>query len=104
MIISGLDTNSFPHIENKKKNILIQGKGSTQGLEHTLAAEKLCSIKFTEKNTKFCLRLHYNGANSYLFVNDTEFIKFKTKYSKIAAYSLCLGNVSKDNMKYEVIK
>ena len=40
--------------------------------------------------------LHYNGANSYLFVNGTEIIKFKAKDSEILAYSLCLGNISKD--------
>ena len=61
------------------------------------------SINFTEKNTKFCLSLHYNGANSCLFVNGTEIIKFKAKDSEILAYSLCLGNISKDwingNMK-----
>ena len=60
---------SSPHIDNKKKDILILGKGPTQGLEHTLTAEKLHSINFTNENTKFCLSLHYNGANSYLFVN-----------------------------------
>ena len=54
------------------------------------------SINFTKKNTKFCLSLHYNGANSYLFVNGTEIIKFKAKDSEIKAYSLCLGNISKD--------
>ena len=47
--------------------------------------------------------MHYNWANSYLFVNGTEVIKFKAKYSEIAAYLLCLGNISKDrsvdNMK-----
>ena len=47
--------------------------------------------------------MHYNGANSYLFVNDTEIYKFKAKYSKIVATPLCLGNTSKDwsvdNMK-----
>ena len=47
--------------------------------------------------------MHYNGANSYLFVNGTEIIKFKAKYSEIFAYLLCLGNISKDwsqdNMK-----
>ena len=47
--------------------------------------------------------MHYNGANSYLFVNGTEIIKFKAKDSEILAYSLCLGNISKDwsqdNMK-----
>ena len=42
--------------------------------------------------------MHYNGANSYLFVNGTEIIKFKAKDSEIQAYSysLCLGNISKD--------
>ena len=54
------------------------------------------SINFTKHNTKFCLSLHYNGANSYLFVNGTEIIKFKAKYSEIVAYTLCSGNISKD--------
>ena len=40
--------------------------------------------------------MHYNGANSYLFVNGTEIYKFKAKDSKIVASLLCLGNVSKD--------
>ena len=60
-----------------------------------LSAEKLYSINFTKKNTKLCLSLHYNRANSYLFVNGTE-IKFKAKDSEILAYSLCLENVSKE--------
>ena len=51
---------SSPHIDNKKKKILILGKGPTQGLEHTLATEELYSINFTKHNTKFCLRLHYD--------------------------------------------
>ena len=54
------------------------------------------SINYTKKDTKFCLSLHYNGANSYLFVNGTEIIKFKAKDSEIKAYSLCLENISKD--------
>ena len=91
-----------------KKDILILGKGPTQGLEHTLTAEKLYSINFTKENTKFCLSLHYNGANSYLFVNGTEIIKFKAKDSEILPYSLCLGNISKDwsidNMKKTGLK
>ena len=91
------------HIDNKKKYILVLGKGPTQGLEHTLTAEKMYSINFTEKNKKFCLSLHYNGANSYLFVNGTEIYKFKAKASEIVATPLCLGNISKDwfvdNMK-----
>ena len=51
------------------------------------------SISFTKKNTKSCLSLHYNGANSYLFVNGIEIIKFKAKDSEILAYS---GSISKD--------
>ena len=43
-----------------------------------------------------CLSLNYNAANSYLFVNGTEIIKFKAKDSKIIATPLCLGNISKD--------
>ena len=83
--------------------MLILGKGQTQGLEHTLSAEKLDSINFTKENTKFCLSLHCNGADSYLFVNGTEIIKFKSKDSEITPYPLSLGNISKDwsidNMK-----
>ena len=90
-------------IDNKKKNILVLGIGPTQGLEHTLTAEKMYSINFTVTNKKFCLSLHYNGANSYLFVNGTEIYKFKAKDSEIVATPLCLGNISKDwsvdNMK-----
>ena len=70
------------------------GKGSTKGLEHTLSAQKRYSINFTLTGRKCCLSLHCNGANSYLFVNGTEIIKFKA--SEIVATPLCLGNISKD--------
>ena len=39
--------------------------------------------------------MHYNGANSYLFVNGTEIYKYKAKHSDIVA-TPCLGNISKD--------
>ena len=68
-IIFGVDKSSSTKIDNRKKDILILGKGSIQGLEHTLSAEKMYSINFTEHNKNFCLSLYYNGANSYLFVN-----------------------------------
>ena len=95
---------SSTKIDNKGKDILIFGKGPTQGLgEHSLSAEKMYSINFTKVNTKFCLSLHYNGADSYLFVNGTEIHKFLAKDSMIVPNYLCLGNVSKDfsasNMK-----
>ena len=91
------------HIDNKKKDILVLGIGPTQGLEHTLTAEKMYSINFTVTKKKFCLSFHYNGANTYLFVNGTEIYKFKAKDSEIVATPLCLENISKnwsvDNMK-----
>ena len=73
------------HIDNKKKE-----------KQHTLTAEKMYSVNFTVTKKNFCLSLHYNGANSYLFVNGTEIYKFKAKDSEIVATPLCLGNISKD--------
>ena len=61
------------------------------------------SISFTVTKKELCLSLHYDRANSYLFVNRTEICKFKAKDSKIVAAPLYLGNISKDwsvdNMK-----
>ena len=61
------------------------------------------SINFTVTKKKFCLSLHYNGVNSYLFVDGTKIYKFKAKDSEIVAVPLCPGNISKDqsvdNMK-----
>ena len=103
VLIFGVNMSSSPHIDNKKKDILILGKGSAQGLEHTLTAEKMYSINFTVTKKKFYFSLHYNGENSFLFVIGTEIIKFKAKNSEIVACPLCLGNISKDwsidNMK-----
>ena len=61
--------NSSTHVDDKKKNILILGKGLTQGLtDITLTAEKEHSVNFNEQHKKFRLSLHYNGVNSYLFI------------------------------------
>ena len=102
-MIFGADVSSSIHIDNKKKDILLLGRGPRQGLESTLTAEKMYSISFTVTRKKFCLSLHYNGANNDLFVNGTEIYKFKAKDSEIVASPLCLGNISKDwstdNMK-----
>ena len=54
------------------------------------------SISFTEHNKKFCLSLHYNGANSYLFVNGKEIHKLTAKDSAIVAIPLYLGSISED--------
>ena len=95
---------SSVHANNKGKDILILGKGPTQGLDkHSLTAEKMHSVNFAKINTKVWFSLHYNGANTYLFVNGTESHKFTAKDSEIVSNNLCLGNISKDfsesNMK-----
>ena len=47
VLIFGVDMSSSVHIDNKKKDILVLGKGPTQRLEYTLTAEKMYSINFT---------------------------------------------------------
>ena len=85
VLIFGADMSSSAHIDNNKKDTLVLGRGPTQGLESTLTAEKMYSINFTVTKRKFCLSLHYNGVNRYLFVNGREIISFKAKDSKIVA-------------------
>ena len=78
VIIFGVDMSSSVLIDNKEKDVLILGKGETDGLDNsTLTAEKECSINFTEQQKKFYSNLPYNGSKD-----------FETK--------LCLGDVSKD--------
>ena len=61
------------------------------------------SINFSVSKNKFCLSLHYNGANSYLIVNGIEVIRFKVNDGWIVENSLCVGNIlgkfSAANMK-----
>ena len=103
VLIFGEDMSSSAHIDNMKTDILVPRKGPTQRLENSLTAAKMHSINFIVTKNKFCLSLHYNGANSHLFVNGTEIYKYKAKDSEIVATPLCLGNISKDwsldNMK-----
>ena len=68
-MIFGVDVSSSIHVDNKKKDILILGKGPTKELgKHSLTAEKMYSVNFTVTRKNFRLSLHYNRANSYLFV------------------------------------
>ena len=48
------------------------------------------SISFTATKVRLCWSKHYNGANSYLFVNGTEIIKFNEKDCEIAPIPLHL--------------
>ena len=78
VIIFGVYMSSMVHIGNKKKDILILSIGPTQGIDGTvLTAEAQFSINFSTSNRKFSLSLHYNGSNSFLFVNATKYINSK---------------------------
>ena len=86
-----------------RKKTLVLGEGPTKGLEHTLTAKKCTPLILQRQKKKFCLNLHFNEANRYLFVNGSEIYKFKAKDSEVVPSPLCLGNISKnwsaDNMK-----
>ena len=97
VIIFGVYMSLSVHVDNKGKYILIFGKSQTQGLgEHSLTVEKMYLVNFANYREKYCLSLHYNGGNSYLFANGTEIIKFKANDSEIVPSPLCLGIISKD--------
>ena len=69
---------SSVHIDNKGEDILIIGEELTQGLDNTtLTAEAIYPINFTQLNKRFVLSLHYNGSNSFLFLNATKTYQFK---------------------------
>ena len=85
------------HANNRANNIYVLGKDFTQGINKTtIYAEKMYKTDFTEQDKKFVLSLHYNGDDSYLFVNGVQQLKFKTKSSKIKRAILTLGNISAD--------
>ena len=104
VIVFGADMSSYMHIDKKRKDILILGNGPTQGLDDTtLTAEAKYHVDFTQSNRKFVLSLHYNGRNSFFFVNAIKIYQFTANASEIKNYPLRLWNISKDfksvNMK-----
>ena len=75
---------SSVHVDNKGKDILILGEGQMQELDDTtLTAEAKYPINFTRSNSAFVLSLHYNGSDSFLFVDATKIYQFKAKDSEI---------------------
>ena len=80
VLIFGVYENSVIHSNNKANNIFIMGDGLVQGInDTTLYAEKIYSQNFTVVNKKFVLSSHYNGDDSYLFVNGKRELKFQAK-------------------------
>ena len=86
--------NSTVNIDNKNKDILLFGEGSTQGLDDTTLTVE-AKYPFNQEKCLY-LSLHYNGSNGHLFVSATKIYQFKAKDSEIKYYTLLLGNISKD--------
>ena len=92
IIIFEANMSSSMHFDNKIKVIFVLGEGATQGLDDLiLTAETKYPIDFTQSNKRFLLSLHYNGINSFLFINATKIYQFKAKYSDVIDYTPCFG-------------
>ena len=101
VIILGCAATNSLHANNKKNNIIVLGKDFIQGLatdgsRNTIYADKIYMTNMTEPNKRFVLSLHYNGNNSYLFVNGKEELQFKSQSFTGAMKSqlFCVGKFS----------
>ena len=105
VIIFGADMSFSKHANNKANDIYVMGKDYIQKInDTTIYAEKMFYRNFTDPGHKCLLSLHYNGDNSYLFVNGKQELKFKTETNQIIQKKLCLDNLSHDWTKNESTK
>ena len=94
-IIFGTDMSFSKHATNRANNIYVMGDGLIQGInDTTIYTEKNYWRNFTDPGKKYVLSLHYNGDNSYLFVNGRQELKFKAKNNQLVKEKLCIGNLS----------
>ena len=95
VLIFGADMSFNVHATNRANHIYVMSDGFAQGIhDTTIYAEKMFYRNFTDPGKKFMLSLHYNGHNSYLFVNGRQELKFKCKTDQLVKEKLCLGNLS----------
>ena len=95
VLIFGADMSFSAHAINRANHIYLLGEGLTQGInDTTIYAEKKYWRNFTEHGEKFVLSLHYNGDDSYLFVNGKQVLKFKAKNDQLVKEKLCIGHFS----------
>ena len=95
VLIFGADMSSSVHATNRANHIYLMGTGLTQCInDTTIYTEKKFYRNFRDFGKKFVLSLHYNGDNSYLFVNGRQELKFKAKTDQVVKEKLCIGNLS----------
>ena len=94
VLIFGADMSFSVHATNRAHHIYLMGDGLTQGInDTTIYVENNYYRNFTDPGEKFVLSLHYNGDNSYLFVNGRQELKFKAKTDQLVKEKLCIGNL-----------
>ena len=95
VLIFGVDMSFSVHATNRANHTYLMGTGITQGInDTTIYAENNFYRNFTDFGKKFVLSLHYNGDNSYLFVNGRHELKFKAKTDQLVKDKLCIENLS----------
>ena len=95
VLIFGADMSFSVHATNRANHIYVMGTGLTQGInDTTIYAEKNFYRNFTDPGKNFLLSLHYNGDDSYLFVNGRQELKFKCQTDQLVKEKLCIGNLS----------
>ena len=95
VLIFGVDMSFSAHATNRANHIYLMGTGLTQGInDTTIYAAKNFYRNFTDFCKIFMLSLHYNGDDSYLFVNGRQELKFKAKTDQLVKEKLCIGNLS----------
>ena len=105
VLIFGADESSLVHANSKANNIYIMGDLFVQGSnDTTLYADKVYSQNFTQPSKKFVLGLHYNGDDSYLFVNGKQELKLKCRTEYLVKEKLCLENLSDQWTTSESVK
>ena len=96
VLIFGVDMSFSTHATNRANHIYLMGDGLTQGInDTTLYVEKNYWRNFTDLGKKIIIiSLHYNGDESYFFVNGRQELKFKGKTDQLVKEKLCIGNLS----------
>ena len=95
VLIFEVDMTFSVHATNRANHIYVMGTEFVQGInDTTIYAEKNFYRNFTDPGKKFILSLHYNGDDSYLFVNGRQELKFKCKTDQLVKEKLCIGNLS----------
>ena len=95
VLIFGVDMSFSVHATNRANSIYVMGDGLTQGIhDTTLYVEKNYWRNFTDPGNKIVISLHYNGDESYFFINGRQELKFKANTDQLVKEKLCIGNLS----------